>query len=59
MLKLTDLGGNPIYFSVAGIVVVRNVLHGESTANARAAVETYSGLLFVQETVADVIKKLG
>lgn len=59
MLRLTDLAGNLIWFNPEHIGIVRDVSRGESGTNARAAVETYSGTLFVQESVADVIKKLG
>lgn len=59
MIKFTDLAGNPIWFNPEHIGIVREVLRGESGTNARSALETYNGTLFVQEAVADVIKKLG
>jgi hypothetical protein len=59
VLKLTNAAGEPIYVRLTAITLVRDVIPGEYTGEAKAAVMIGAQVVAVRETVQQIISRLG
>jgi hypothetical protein len=59
LIRLTDLGGNPVWVMDTWVQVVRHVVTNEARPEARARVVMSGFDEFVRETVDQVVEALG